>query len=315
MCAILSARVCGPGTASFTLSACADLNMLPAGRIDPNAVKLLQLFPAPNAGTRQLPGQPGPLRTLQRIRYARGLQPESSETRSSPASVIPTTRSSFLDRLKASPMAEHSSRAFRPRNRPRWWRHTRTYSAPTSSTRCAPALPTCTPRALDRWAARWGFRRNTESRVFPRLPKTAVCPPSSSPTCKLWAVTNTCPPTKPPRPSRSRMTSPGSTASTASRWASSSRTRSSRPCSLPGFAWPTLSTVARTPIFPTREARPVAWPSSCCLRWRRPRPSPGIRIPTASAIPAARTALQPPTSTRPTTRRSILPLTSRTTGR
>lgn len=42
--------VCGPGTASFTLSACADLNMLPAGRIDPNAVKLLQLFPAPNSG-------------------------------------------------------------------------------------------------------------------------------------------------------------------------------------------------------------------------------------------------------------------------
>jgi hypothetical protein len=40
--------VCGPGTASFTLATCSDLNMLPASRIDPNAVKLLQLFPAPN---------------------------------------------------------------------------------------------------------------------------------------------------------------------------------------------------------------------------------------------------------------------------
>jgi hypothetical protein len=45
--------VCGPGTLSFTLAACPDLNQLPGGRIDPNAVKLLNLFPAPNgaAGT------------------------------------------------------------------------------------------------------------------------------------------------------------------------------------------------------------------------------------------------------------------------
>jgi hypothetical protein len=42
--------VCGPGTAAFTVGACPDLNMLPVGRIDPNAVKLLNLFPAPNAG-------------------------------------------------------------------------------------------------------------------------------------------------------------------------------------------------------------------------------------------------------------------------
>ena len=42
--------VCGPGTASFTLATCPDLNTLPASRIDPNAVKLLQLFPKQNAG-------------------------------------------------------------------------------------------------------------------------------------------------------------------------------------------------------------------------------------------------------------------------
>ncbi|HLJ76946.1 MAG TPA: TonB-dependent receptor [Acidobacteriaceae bacterium] len=42
--------VCGPGTKNFTLAACPDLNNLPAGRIDQNAVKLLNLFPEPNAG-------------------------------------------------------------------------------------------------------------------------------------------------------------------------------------------------------------------------------------------------------------------------
>lgn len=42
--------VCGPGTKSFTLGACPDLNVLPAGRIDQNAVRLLNLYPLPNAG-------------------------------------------------------------------------------------------------------------------------------------------------------------------------------------------------------------------------------------------------------------------------
>jgi hypothetical protein len=41
---------CGPATASFTLSACSDLNQLPANRIDANAVKLLNLYPEPNSG-------------------------------------------------------------------------------------------------------------------------------------------------------------------------------------------------------------------------------------------------------------------------
>jgi hypothetical protein len=37
---------CGPSTAAFSLSGCA-LNQLPAGRLDPNAIKLLNLYPAP----------------------------------------------------------------------------------------------------------------------------------------------------------------------------------------------------------------------------------------------------------------------------
>jgi hypothetical protein len=40
--------VCGPGTGTFTLAACPDINLLPAGRFDANAVKLLNLFPNPN---------------------------------------------------------------------------------------------------------------------------------------------------------------------------------------------------------------------------------------------------------------------------
>ncbi len=43
--------VCGPGTMTVTVTTCPDLNKLPTSRIDPNAVKLLQLYPAPNAGS------------------------------------------------------------------------------------------------------------------------------------------------------------------------------------------------------------------------------------------------------------------------
>ncbi len=41
--------VCGPSTTDYTLAACPDLNILPAGRLDANAVALLNLYPAPIA--------------------------------------------------------------------------------------------------------------------------------------------------------------------------------------------------------------------------------------------------------------------------
>jgi hypothetical protein len=50
---------CGPGTKSFSTANCPDLNMLPAARIDPNAVKLIDLFPAPNAGLGTYQDSPG----------------------------------------------------------------------------------------------------------------------------------------------------------------------------------------------------------------------------------------------------------------
>ena len=42
---------CAPSTTVFTLAACADLNRLPADRLDPNAIKLLDLYPAPTGGS------------------------------------------------------------------------------------------------------------------------------------------------------------------------------------------------------------------------------------------------------------------------
>jgi hypothetical protein len=41
---------CGPGTTNFTLGGC-NLNHLPASRLDPNAVKILQLYPVPTTNS------------------------------------------------------------------------------------------------------------------------------------------------------------------------------------------------------------------------------------------------------------------------
>jgi len=38
---------CGPHTSDFTLAACPDLNQLPGGRLDANAIKLLNIYPQP----------------------------------------------------------------------------------------------------------------------------------------------------------------------------------------------------------------------------------------------------------------------------
>jgi len=41
---------CAPSTTTFTIAAC-GLNIIPAGRLDPNAIKLLNLYPAPTNGS------------------------------------------------------------------------------------------------------------------------------------------------------------------------------------------------------------------------------------------------------------------------
>jgi|KBSMisStandDraft_5_1062788.scaffolds.fasta_scaffold08296_2 hypothetical protein len=48
---------CGPNTTTFSAGAC-GLNQLPASRIDPNAVKVLNLFPEPNSGIQTYSASP-----------------------------------------------------------------------------------------------------------------------------------------------------------------------------------------------------------------------------------------------------------------
>jgi hypothetical protein len=48
---------CGPGTMIFTAAAC-GLNQLPVGRLDANAIKLLNLYPAPDSGLDQYSNSP-----------------------------------------------------------------------------------------------------------------------------------------------------------------------------------------------------------------------------------------------------------------
>jgi hypothetical protein len=48
---------CGPGTKNFTAATC-GLNHLPTSRIDPNAVAILNLFPAPNSGVQTFSASP-----------------------------------------------------------------------------------------------------------------------------------------------------------------------------------------------------------------------------------------------------------------
>jgi Carboxypeptidase regulatory-like domain len=43
---------CAPSAKNFTAASCPDLNHIPSARLDPNSVKLLQLYPAPNSGTQ-----------------------------------------------------------------------------------------------------------------------------------------------------------------------------------------------------------------------------------------------------------------------
>ena len=43
---------CAPSAKNFTAASCPDLNHIPSARLDPNAVKLLQLYPTPNSGTQ-----------------------------------------------------------------------------------------------------------------------------------------------------------------------------------------------------------------------------------------------------------------------
>ena len=65
---------------SFTLAGC-NLNQIPAARLDPNAISLLNLYPTPHRSgiTSNYANKPKPLRASQRLRRPRRLQPTQKE--------------------------------------------------------------------------------------------------------------------------------------------------------------------------------------------------------------------------------------------
>ena len=49
---------CAPSQTTVTRATCPGLNQLPAGRVDPNAVNVLNLYPEPNNGLQQFASSP-----------------------------------------------------------------------------------------------------------------------------------------------------------------------------------------------------------------------------------------------------------------
>ena len=141
-------------------------------RIDPNAVSILNLFPAPNSGLTDLQRQPRPFRASQPVRHPRGREPQRQGSDLRPLQLSPTIPSSFRASSAALRTAVRFNQGFRPPSRTRWWRATRTYSPPTPSTRCAPASLICTPPASAQKATVAGIpeqiRHSRESRSIPQ---------------------------------------------------------------------------------------------------------------------------------------------------
>ncbi len=89
---------CGPNSKIITLAACSDLNQLNAAnaaRIDQNAVNVLNLFPAPNSGLQTYGNSPALFEHRNQFDIRGDCEPGTRKIRSSSASAIRTTRSSF----------------------------------------------------------------------------------------------------------------------------------------------------------------------------------------------------------------------------
>jgi hypothetical protein len=191
---------CGPGTTTFSTSC--GLNQIPSGRVDPNGIKLLGLYPRSNTRTH--------LMCVATSTPARRIK-------SSCASATPMIRNTFRASSVASPTAAPLTRASRRQSPFRVWRASPTCSIPTPSTRCALDSLTCIPRGLAPKAIPQEFRPSMGSLEFPPVLRTAAFHNSKSEIWQISEAMTTCLPTKSARPSRSRTTLPRSSASTASR--------------------------------------------------------------------------------------------------
>ena len=298
------------------LAACPDLNMLPTGRIDPNAVKLLNLYPAPNAGPDSTYQDSPALFEHANTSIRAKTSTRTTRTRSSPASAIQTTRSSFpgpfagvadggafqqgVQTAKSAQMVAAYTHVFSPNV----VNQVRGGFAHLHTTRFGPV------GSSDR-----EFRRSTEFQGIPQVAENGGLPDFYIGEPANLGSNNFLPSDEvtPDPPGHRRLHPDLRQAQLQDGHRVPAREVLHPAAGL--VARRTSTTAAPSPIFRTRAAPTAAWPRCCCLRPRRPRPSPEIRIPTASAIPAARRASTPPTSTRPTTRRCTLPPTSRTTGR
>ena len=227
MCAIRSARVCGPGTTTFTTSNCSDLNMLPASRIDANAVKLLNLYPAPNPALRSTyQDSPGLFEHSQSHSTRAKTSTRTRRTRSSPASATaddPHLHSGHLWRRADGGAFQQgdSDGEIRPDGGGLHPRLQPEHDQPGARRLCSPAHHPLRTGGH----ARWAFPRSTASRVSRRWQKNGGLPDFGIGNLANLGSNNFLPSDEVSAdPPGHRRLHARSTASTASRWASSTST-------------------------------------------------------------------------------------------
>ena len=182
MSAILSAARADPPPQAFTVAGCPDINMLPAGRLDANAIKLLNLYPLPTNGASQSNFASSP--NLYEHRNAFDIRVDFDLTQKDQIffrfsyvddpQFIPGPFGGVADGggfQQGDPDCEILTSLPRP---------TPTYFRPPWSTWRGRGTTTFTPRASARRAPVPAFRRNTEFRVSRSSLKMAVFPPSRS---------------------------------------------------------------------------------------------------------------------------------------
>ena len=153
-------------------------NQLPAGRLDPNAIKLLQLYPAANLSGVQNNYQTTKVNTSvpKYLRCAHRPAFQRKATRSSDATARLTIRNSRTLLLPESPTVAAIMTARRHSMYTASQSATPTSFRPASSTRCALGTARNTPPARRRHPATpWAFRRSLALAVFRSLPATGGC--------------------------------------------------------------------------------------------------------------------------------------------
>ena len=120
---------CAPNTTTFTAGAC-GLNMLPAGRIDPNAAKVLDLYSGTELRRANVSAQALEYSSTATSSTYAAISIRTIKTRYLPATASPTIRSLFPASSEASRTADRSTKACKPPVLIRWLRAIPRYSRP-----------------------------------------------------------------------------------------------------------------------------------------------------------------------------------------